>query len=234
MISMMDYTITRSKRRTISLRINDDASLEVKAPLKLSEKEIASFVESKENWIKKHIGRVTRNHNLKNNFTLNFNDTVTIIGKNTKIIPISGKRAKYQINNSSDKNYFLIPEILDSEEIRQTVIKLAKKIAKFYITERVLFFKEIIGVAPRSVRINSAKTRWGSCSGKNNLNFTWKLIMATEDVIDYVVIHELSHIKQKNHSPKFWDIVEKTIPEYKERQNNLKKLGETLNKENWD
>lgn len=234
MIFMREYTISRSKRRTISLRIKEDASLEVRAPLKLSEKEIASFVESRGDWINKHIGKVAKNYKLKNDFIINFNDTISIISKKIQILPTPGKIAKYQFDEANDKNYFLVPKTANSEEIRQIIIKLSKKIANSYITERVLFFKEIMIIEPNSIRITSAKTRWGSCSRKNNLNFTWKLIMADKDVIDYVVIHELAHIKQKNHSKEFWKIVENMIPDYKERQKNLKKLGEKLIKENWD
>ncbi len=89
-------------------------------------------------------------------------------------------------------------------------------------------------VKPIKIGITSAKTRWGSCSGKNSVNFSWKLIMADDKTIDYVIIHELTHIKQHNHSKKFWNIVESIMPDYSEQKKKLKILGEKLNKENWE
>ncbi len=89
-------------------------------------------------------------------------------------------------------------------------------------------------IIPTGLRITSAKTRWGSCSGKNSINFSWRLIMADEKTIDYVIVHELAHIKQHNHSSDFWKIVESTLPNYNQEKEKLKILGEKLSKENWD
>ncbi|MCL2816165.1 MAG: M48 family metallopeptidase [Oscillospiraceae bacterium] len=91
-----------------------------------------------------------------------------------------------------------------------------------------------MNVKPAAVKITSAKTRWGSCSGRDNLNFSWRLVMADENVIDYVVVHELSHIKEHNHSPHFWKIVENVLPDYKERQNKLKQFQKQLIVQDWD
>jgi len=91
-----------------------------------------------------------------------------------------------------------------------------------------------MGLSPNSLKINSAKTRWGSCSSKANLNFSWMLMMADDEVIDYIVVHELAHLRQMNHSPQFWEIVEKYIPDYKERKKRLKLLQLKLNEEDWE
>ena len=73
-----------------------------------------------------------------------------------------------------------------------------------YITQRVEYYAQVTGLKYRSIRVNNATTRWGSCGYRDTLNFTWRLIMAPARVVDYVVIHELMHLKQKNHSRKFW------------------------------
>ena len=113
------------------------------------------------------------------------------------------------------------------------LIKLYKLIAKEHITRRVAHFAHKMKVNPTAIRITSAKTRWGSCSGKNSVNFSWKLIMADDDTIDYVVVHELAHITEHNHSSKFWKIVEGIVPDYKEKKEKLKILEEKLSKEDW-
>lgn len=100
--------------------------------------------------------------------------------------------------------------------------------ARARISERVAWFARIMGVSYGRITIRAAKTRWGSCSAKGNLNFHWKLILMPEEVLDYVVVHELAHRKQMNHSPAFWAEVEKVLPDYRERRRWLKTWGQTV------
>jgi predicted metal-dependent hydrolase len=96
------------------------------------------------------------------------------------------------------------------------------------ISDRVKIFSDQYGFAPKRVRISSAKTRWGSCSPDGTLNFTWRLVMAPLDVVDYVVVHELVHLRVKDHSEKFWREVEKVLPEYRVQRTWLRTHGEKL------
>ena len=89
-------------------------------------------------------------------------------------------------------------------------------------------FTKIMNVTYGTVRLSSARTRWGSCSARGNLNFHWKLILMPPEVLDYVVVHELAHRREMNHSPRFWAIVEKVLPDYKERRRWLKENGATV------
>ena len=89
------------------------------------------------------------------------------------------------------------------------------------LPERVAYFAHLMGVAPAQVKITGARTRWGSCSGKGNLNFSWRLMLAGEAEIDYVVVHELAHLREMNHSPRFWAVVEAVLPDYRERKKSL-------------
>jgi len=97
------------------------------------------------------------------------------------------------------------------------------------ISERVQAYAQRYGFAPRQVKITSAKTRWGSCSPNDGLNFTWRLVMAPLEVIDYVVIHELVHLRIRNHSSKFWKEVGLIDPDYKNKRKWLRENGEKLN-----
>ena len=90
------------------------------------------------------------------------------------------------------------------------------------ISERVALYANVMGVTPGTVKLSEAKARWGSCSTKNNLNFAWRLVMCPLSVIDYVVVHELSHITYKNHSPAFWARVKTVLPTYEDDQDWLK------------
>jgi len=102
------------------------------------------------------------------------------------------------------------------------VIKALKTKARLLLPERTAHFAAIMGVEPKSVRITSAEKRLGSCSGDNRINFSYRVMMYDEDVIDYVVIHELAHIKEHNHSKRFYGIVEKYCPDYRNIQKKIK------------
>lgn len=110
----------------------------------------------------------------------------------------------------------------------ETYEKRYRKAARLRMEERTAFFHKITGGNYTSITIRDQKTRWGSCSSNGNLNFNWRLIFAPENVIDYVVVHELAHRKQMNHSPAFYAVVESVLPDYREPQEWLRKNGMTL------
>ncbi len=121
-----------------------------------------------------------------------------------------------------------IPSDIRREELRRHLEKWYIRQARELITERLELFSSIIGVKVNNVRLKNQKTRWGSCSRKRNLNFNWKLIMAPIVIVDYVIVHELCHIKQMNHSPQFWVLVENQISDYKMMRKWLKENGGKL------
>ena len=106
------------------------------------------------------------------------------------------------------------PHPEDDPEVRGVIRSVLSARALGRIRERVLFYAPRVGVMPGRITIREQKTRWGSCSSKHNLNFNWKLIMAPPQVLDYVVIHELCHMHEFNHSPRFWALVERQMPDY--------------------
>jgi predicted metal-dependent hydrolase len=107
-------------------------------------------------------------------------------------------------------------------------IKKLKKEAKEYIVHRVWELASEYGIEYNRIRITSARTRWGSCSSKKNLNFSYRLMLVPQDVIDYVIIHELAHLKHMNHSKKFWSHVESMMGDYKIRERWLKENGGSI------
>ncbi len=119
-------------------------------------------------------------------------------------------------------------------QIRPHIIAEYQRLAKAVIEERVRHYSSLTGWKAESVRIGSAKTRWGSCSGKNKLNFTWKLIFADINTIDYVVLHELAHTQEHNHGPRFWNLIAQYMPGYQKSRQHLLAVQEKLSAENWD
>ena len=108
------------------------------------------------------------------------------------------------------------PEPTDEE--RKALIARAKE----YLPMRVDYWSGIMGLTPMGLKITSARTRFGSCSGKNSLCFSWRLMMAPPEAIDYVVVHELAHIRHHDHSPAFYALIERYMPDWRERMKLLK------------
>ncbi len=90
-----------------------------------------------------------------------------------------------------------------------------------------------MGVKFNQVKITGAQTRWGSCSSLGNLNFSWRLLLADEALIDYIVVHELAHLKEMNHQEGFWAIVKDVMPDYQVREAQLKRFRATIDQEGW-
>ena len=180
----MEFTIIRSNRKSVSIQINKDLTITVRAPRYVPEKEIKRIIQEKEAWIQKHLAKM--------------------------------KERKEQYEKSGRHP-------LTADELQ----KLAQKAVE-YIPGRVEYFSKIIGVTYGRITIRNQKTRWGSCSSKGNLNFNCLLMLTPPEIIDYVVVHELCHRKQMNHSKKFWAEVEKILPNYKEAKKWLKNEGSMI------
>jgi len=175
------YTLIRSQRRSVSLQINEDATLVVRAPMRASMRYIMSVICKNETWIIK-----TQQETHRENQIASF----------------------IQLSDAQKRHY--------------------KKAARHIITQRVSFFASQHGFEYGKIRITSASRRWGSCNEKNDLCFTWKLVLARPGAVDYVVVHELAHTVHKNHGKRFWAKVEKILPEYKMENKWLKTNGHLL------
>ena len=130
---------------------------------------------------------------------------------NKKIEKMKEKKAKYEALNIKKLTYEEINELADK--------------AILVIPKRVEYFAKLVGVTYGNITIRNQKTRWGSCSSKGNLNFNCLLMLVPSQVLDYVVVHELCHRKEMNHSKAFWNEVEKVLPNYKESVRWLKEEG---------
>jgi len=225
---MHEYKLIRSKRKTVAIHITKHGTVEVRAPKDVPKSYIDGIVCEKDKWIEKHRLVMERRIEGKDKFRLSYGDTVMFLGEECSIIAKDGGHAGF------DGECFYVPPGLSDNEIKAAIVRIYKMLAKQIMPQRVALFAQRMNVNPSSVKVNSAKTRWGSCSGKNAINFSWYLIMAPGNIVDYIVVHELAHITQHNHSERFWGIVESVIPDYKERQHELKLLQERLACEDWD
>jgi len=222
----VEYTLIRSKRRTVAIHIID-GGVEVRAPLRMSRRDIDRFVISKEKWISDKLAKSKEQAKRREAFALDYGDAVLYRGKPCPIIAREGRRPGF------DGTAFYMPPGLTPEEIMGACMKVYRVLAKDYFAARAFELAARMGVRPAAVRISGAKTRWGSCSVKKNINFSWRLIMADDEVIDYVIVHELAHLKEMNHSAGFWAVVEGVMPDYRKRKAGLREVQRRLAVEDW-
>ena len=224
---MINYTLIRSRRRTAAIYIRGD-SVEVRAPLRMPRSELDAFVSSKDKWITDRLNKSRALLSRREIFKLNYGDTIALLGGRYPIVGKAGARAGF------DCASFFMPPDLPPERIKTVCVQTYRKLAKMHLTKRTYELAGKMPAKPVSIRITGAKTRWGSCSAKKNINFAWRLVMAAEDVVDYVIIHELAHLVEMNHSARFWAIVEKALPDYRLRRSKLRDVQKRLAGENWD
>ncbi len=171
------YELIRAKRRSMSLKVDLDGKITVRAPYRTPVQTADWFVEGHRDWIEVRLKAGAR---------------------------IMAERPSYT----------------DMERAE------GRKQAAEVIKARCRYYAPVMGVSYGTVTIREQKTRWGSCSAKGNLNFNWKLVLMPPEILDYVVVHELAHRIQLNHSAAFWAEVGKILPDYKERRQWLKVNGQ--------
>lgn len=221
------YTIQRSRRRSIAAAISPDLSLVVKAPYFIPEFLIRRFLEEKKGWIVKKLEeRKTMRSQVKfagweTGDTIHFFDTEMKIRISTSEKALAPRL--YRVNRSFQ---VILPIDLSPEARRHEVKRLVHRWYRANIieelTRRVEHHAKIMGLSFQAIRVKDVSSHWGSCSARKTLNFNYRIAMVPPELADYIIIHELAHLREMNHSPRFWAIVEQYCPDYRERRRRLK------------
>lgn len=213
----MDYQLIRSKRKTLSLQINNNAELVVRAPNRLSVKKIEQFIDEKSDWIDKK----SRSIRAKKTQIPNY-----IEGEKFLYL---GAEYPLKINTTHGKGLAFDGQTFSLDQGGKEVFLAWYKLAfKKIALPRLEYYAKNHQLKYRQVRLKNQKTLWGSCSGVNNINLNYLLIGAPIFVIDYVLVHELCHTVHKNHSKSFWNLVETILPNYKASKRWLQDNGYQL------
>ncbi len=216
----MNYEIMRSRRTTLALTVDRNGRVVVRAPKNYPEDKIHEFVMSKSDWVEKHSlealeKRLERGRRLS---------------LPPERLPFLGELCP--VDHAQPYGYsdgcFHLPKNTPLEALLPFLRKVYLSIARDTLISRTTLLADRMNVKINTVKINSAKTRWGSCSANRTINLSWKLIAADLHQIDYVIVHELCHIGQMNHSPAFWAKVGAVIPDYHERREALKETQKIL------
>lgn len=215
---------SKKRRKTISLRIKEDGRIVLYVPYHTPKGEIEGFIKEKESWVIRKISEKERStKETEKAFTPG--ETFLYLGES---YPLEIRESDHQeppLKLSFGK-FILGQEHI--EEARDLFIHWYKREAKERLADRVDYYSRRLQLFPEGVKITSAKYRWGSCSRGNRLSLSWRVILAPLSIIDYIVIHELVHIKEKNHSGRFWGYLESFLPDYRKQRLWLKENGHRL------
>jgi predicted metal-dependent hydrolase len=217
--------VIRRKRKNITIRVDAGGEVTVLAPPGTSQKVILQQVLKRAGWIVKQIdyfkSRAPEPH------LFNEGELFLFLGREYPLYMVLEPRRDIQVRLAPDKLTVLTPTA-DRGIIREKLESWYRQRAREIIYQRVEYYEDRIARVPGRIVIKSQKRRWGSCSTRGNLNFNWRIVMAPERVLDYVVVHELCHLCEMNHSPRFWHLVAQVIPDYKENKEWLQKNASRL------
>ena len=206
----MNHTVIYSDRKTVGIQVKRDGSVVVHAPRGMSRAEIERVVASHAAWIEKKRAAKPARTGL---------DFVYYLGKKFDLCESDGNKVGF------DGEKFIIPKGLEDSGKINALSLFFKSVGKTYMAEKTLRWASVMKLPlPPAPKITGAKTRWGSCGGKggNRINYAYMLMMTDEECIDYVTVHELSHITYKNHNENFYALISRYLPDYKKREQKLR------------
>ena len=228
----MNIEVKRSiRRRSIAIQIYPDLRVVVSAPLFYSEKKIESLLKEKETWIQKKIKEFESIKKTQTPRELKEGAVFLVFGKEAKLHVFRSEQLTSQRQSKIDfyEGAFqvMLPAGLSLLEETKLFKKLLEKkyaeIALQKLLERVAFFEPQLKVKSSCVKLRNYRSRWGTCRSNGEITFNWRLAMVPDWVLDYVVVHELSHLRVMSHQPRFWKCVESVYPEHKKARSWLRK-----------
>ena len=208
------------RKRSVSFEVRDER-VTVRVPKRLSDKQLREFIVKRTPWI------IAKLKEARERLPIKPKEYV-----NGEAFPYLGHDYRLKIDTGDEKSvelrdgYLRISLLRTDPKPRETAQRLLESWYKdqvsVYLKEKVALFAKVIGVNPKSIIVKSYKSRWGSCSPKGDLSFNWRLVFMPPPIIDYVVVHELCHMLELNHSKQFWQHVEHHIPDHRARRTALK------------
>lgn len=216
--------IIRTKRKTLSLQINENGELIVRVPKFVSDSIIQKFIVKNKDWIDRKVNEVINKKSQLKIYTFSDGEEFLFLGKKLKLkfIQLDYLKRKQETSVIISDEYLLIDEKKKGNALK-VLEKFYKEEAKKIFVERVNFFLTRLNetfnsnFSPRKIRISNGRRILGSCSSDGNLSFSWRIIQAPLEVIDYVIIHELVHFMERHHKKSFWLKVNRLKPDYKKQ-----------------
>lgn len=213
--------IVRSRRRSVALIITQDATLIVRAPLYTPSSVIEDFVRDKSFWIRRKIDEAAA-HRAQARKVFFEGERFLYLGEHYPLSLVEASPVPLVFDDAFRLERSFLPDA------KSLFVGWYRRQAGERIPERVEFYSALSGIRHYGCRITNTRSRWASCSGEGYLRFSWRLIMAPLNVVDYVVVHELAHVAHKDHSTAFWNRVASIFPDYKRTRKWLRLNGHLL------
>ena len=218
------YLLERSSRRTVGMRISPEGLL-VRAPKRISQAQIEQLLLTKIGWI---ISKLKFHHeNRVAPMRWREGATLWLLG-NELTLHVSRDSRNQAVVHKPGFLQVALPTPEDEAAVARKVLSWYRKQAMADFGRRLELLAAKLGVETPRLFLSNANTRWGSCNSKSEIRLNWKLIQAPPHIISYVAAHELAHLKEMNHSARFWAVVESIFPEYKKAEKELKQLSPRL------
>ena len=221
------------RRRTFQIRLLGVDQMEVTAPLGASTAKIEEVLQTKSGWILRQIRRLELNAKNHTNASLTHGATLLFQGEPHSLLLLADGGKKPHVSYAPCTITLHLNELVGEEDnplVFQSLKKWYLTQAQTTLLQRVQQWAGQIGVTPQRLSLRDQKTRWGSCSSRGAISLNWRLIMAPPAVIDYLVIHELCHLRHHNHSPAYWQEVARWSPDYRSHRRWLREHGNLLGK----
>ena len=224
---ILNVQIERTRRKkTISLQVKDN-KLIIKAPKKLSKRSLDELIQRKINWIKQRLIINLEEQNLRHRKFID-NDKFYFRGKDYRLRLISGKEETVKIEADLLVVTYIDDTTIDRKAIKTFLIDWYLKESLKILKTRTNYLAKKMKVQPSGMTVKNYISKWGSCTAHNKISYNWRIIMAPDYIIDYLIIHELSHITEPNHSKDFWQTVAKYCDGYQTKRKWLRENGYRL------
>ena len=222
------YRVRKSHRaKNIRITFEDEESLVITLPSRRRFQDIEPALLEHKNWILKKSKELRKKRKSPPPFILQDRAQLPVLDK---IYPLSisvqnQKKAHWYFQHNT---LFITAPQMTPSIISRGVVHWYRTMALLFLEDRIPYWSNKISVSPSNIRVKNQHTLWGSCSKRANLNFNWRILLLSNQAADYLIIHELSHLKELNHSPNFWLLVKKYCPEYKTHKSELKRKNTWL------
>ncbi len=221
----MEYQLIRSRRKTLAIQLPDSCQVVVRAPLRMPVWQIEAFLREKQGWILEHQAKLRLQQEERQRLLAMERGLYYLGALYPAVADASGNRALF------DGQSFHLPSLARQEQ-EAALVSLYRALTRELVVPLMAQWAPLLGVQPRGVTITSAMGRWGSCSGKGRLCFPYRLATQPRAAVEYVVVHELCHLRELNHGSAFWALVQGCLPDWRQRRGLLSprfdRMGEEL------
>lgn len=221
----LHYQLERRARRTVGLKITANG-LVIHAPARILHTQLEKIILEKAGWIQTKLAVLQANQQPA--FAWKNGETLILLGQKYTLALVEERRTSLAL--LENRLQLAAPQIHNEQWVARKILTWYQQTARADFARRLEIFSAKLGVKTPQLFLSNAKTRWGSCNNKREIRLNWRLIQAPPALINYVVCHELAHLKEMNHSKKFWQVVEQLCPDYVASEKGLKQISPQLHR----